>query len=517
MRFFNTAGPCNPTKHYMLPATERLLAVEVMQLIAQESYFIIHAPRQTGKTTAIYELAKSLTASGSYIGVVVSMEVGAAFPTDLDRAEQAILSEWRTAIRFTLPPEFHPSNWIPDTPGQRIGEMLSEWAQQAPRPLVLFLDEIDALQGDVLISVLRQLRSGYFRRPQGFPAALALIGLRDVRDYKVASGGSERLKSPSPFNIAARSITLRNFNEQEVVSLLGQHTAETGQSFTPEATAAVFALTQGQPWLVNALAKVATEELVKDRACPIELAQIEQAKELLIQRRQTHLDQLTDKLQDPRVRQVIAPILAGASLTNIPPDDIEYVIDLGLCRLDARGGLTIANPIYQEVIPRVLLFPTRASLPMIAPTWLNAAEELIPQRLLDAFLAFWRQHGQPLLRSANYHEIAPHLVLMAFLDRVSNGAGQITREYAVGSDRLDLYLRYGATRLAIELKVWRDSKPDPLVTALTQLDSYLAGLQLETGWLVIFDQRRGLPDISERTYTESAITPAGRAITVIRA
>lgn len=517
MRFFNTAGPCNPTKHYMLPATERLLAEDVMHLIAQESYFIVHAPRQTGKTTAIYELAKNLTASGHYIAVVVSMEVGAAFPTDLDAAEQAILSEWRTAIRFTLPPEFRPSKWIPDIPGQRIGEMLSEWAQLAPRPLVLFLDEIDALQNDVLISVLRQLRSGYFRRPQSFPASLALIGLRDVRDYKVASGGSDRLKSPSPFNIATRSITLRNFNEREVASLLQQHTTETGQLFTPAAIDAVFALTQGQPWLVNALAKVATEELVKERSQPIELEQIEQAKELLIQRRQTHLDQLTDKLQDPRVRHVIEPMLAGASYENIPPDDIEYVIDLGLCRLDARGGLTIANPIYREVIPRVLLIPTRASLPMIAPTWLNAAGELLPQRLLDAFLQFWRQHGQPLLRSATYHEIAPHLVLMAFLDRVSNGAGQVLREYAVGSDRMDLYLRYGEAQLAIELKVWRNGKPDPLQAALQQLDSYLAGLNLPSGWLVIFDQRSGLPQIGERTFTESATTPAGRAITVIRA
>lgn len=518
MRFFNTAGPCNPTKHYMLPATERLIAEDVMHLIAQESYFIVHAPRQTGKTTAMHELAKSLTASGKYIAVVVSMEVGAAFPKDIDGAELAILSEWRDAIDFVLPPELQPTLWIPNVPaGQRIGAMLKTWSQSAPRPIVIFLDEIDALQDEVLISVLRQLRSGFFRRPQGFPAALALIGLRDVRDYKVASRGRERLQSPSPFNIATRSITLRNFNEQEVFSLLGQHTAETGQPFTPEATAAVFALTQGQPWLVNALAKVATEELVKERSQPIRLEQIEQAKELLIQRRQTHLDQLTDKLQDQRVRHVIEPILAGASYENIPPDDIEYVIDLGLCRLDTRGGLTIANPIYREVIPRVLLIPTRASLPMIVPTWLNSAGELIPERLLDAFLQFWRQHGQPLLRSANYHEIAPHLVLMAFLDRVSNGAGQLVREYAVGSDRMDLYLRYGAARLAIELKVWRNGKPDPLQAALQQLDSYLAGLNLPTGWLVIFDQRSGLPQISERTFTESATTPAGRAITVIRA
>jgi hypothetical protein len=82
---------------------------------------------------------------------------------------------------------------------------------------------------------------------------------------------------------------------------------------------------------------------------------------------------------------------------------------------------------------------------------------------------------------------------------------------------MDLHLRYGSAQLAIELKVWRDGKPDPLQSGLAQLDSYLNGLGLETGWLVIFDQRSGLPDISERTTTETAVTPAGRQVTVIRA
>ncbi len=517
MRFFNTAGPCKPSKNYMLPATERLIAEDVMHLIQQEAYFIVHAPRQTGKTTAMHELAKQLTDSGKYIAILVSMEVGAAFPDDTDKAELAILSEWRAAIRFTLPQELHPTIWIPDVPaGQRIGEMLGQWSLIATRPIVIFLDEIDALQNDVLISVLRQLRTGYFRRPEGFPASLSLIGLRDVRDYKVASGGSERLNSPSPFNVATRSITLRNFTAREVTSLLQQHIDETGQHFTQDAIEIVFDLTQGQPWLVNALAKVATEELVKDRNQPIEVNHIEQAKELLIQRRQTHLDQLTDKLRQPRIRNVIEPILAGESHEKIPLDDIEYVIDLGLCRLDERGGLTIANPIYREVIPRVLLIPTRASLPMIAPSWLTIDGTLDIQRLLASFLQFWRQHGQPLLRSVHYHEIAPHIVLMAYLDRVCNGVGQLTCEYAVGSDRMDLYLRYGQVRLAIELKVWREGKPDPVQVGLEQLDSYLAGLNLDNGWLVIFDQRRGLLEIGERTSTEILTTPTGRAITVIR-
>ncbi|MEZ4869833.1 MAG: hypothetical protein R3C14_51380 [Caldilineaceae bacterium] len=518
MRFFNTTGPCNPIDHYMLPATARLEAFDLDRLLAQKSYFILHAPRQTGKTTAMLELARQLTAAGDYIGVLVSTEVGAGFPDDVGAAEQAILGAWRRAIRFQLPATYYPTVWQPDAPdGQRVSEFLGEWSLHASLPLVIFIDEIDALQDQVLISVLRQLRDGFYQRPTAFPSSVALIGLRDIRDYKVKSGGSPYLNTPSPFNIAVRSFTLRNFTAEEVDVLLGQHTTETGQIFTPAAQARIFELTQGQPWLVNALAKVCVEELVTDTAVPIEVTHVNAAKELLIQRRQTHLHQLTDKLREVRVRRVIEPILAGGLLDDVPPDDLEYVVDLGLARQLESGTMVIANPIYGEVIPRVLTSSTQASLPAVHPTWLNIDGSLNPQQLLDAFLAFWRQHGQPLLKSAPYHEIAPHLVLMAFLHRVVNGNGRIEREYAIGSRRLDLCLFYGDTRLAMELKVWRDGETDPLDRGLAQLDSYLDGLGLITGWLVIFDQRSGLPEISQRTTSEPATTPTGKTITLIRA
>ena len=138
-------------------------------------------------------------------------------------------------------------------------------------------------------------------------------------------------------------------------------------------------------------------------------------------------------------------------------------------------------------------------------------------RLLDAFLAFWRQHGEPLLRAAPYAEVAAQLVMMAFLHRVANGGGTLTREYAIGSGRMDLCLRYRATTLGIELKVWRQGQRDPLAEGLTQLDAYLAGLELASGWLVIFDQRQGLPPIGERSTSERMTTPNGRDVAVIRA
>jgi type II secretory pathway predicted ATPase ExeA len=488
-----------------------------MRLVMQESYFVLHAPRQSGKTTAMLSLAQTLTASGRWTAVLLSVEVGAPFTDSPELAEDAILSSWREDVRVRLPPDLQPPSWPAAEAGARIRAALRAWAQAGPRPLVLLIDEIDALQDAALISVLRQLRAGFTDRPSAFPASLALIGLRDVRDYKVASGGSERLHSASPFNIKTRSLTLDNFTLSDVAALYQQHTDDTGQIFVPAAVERAFALTQGQPWLVNALAKVAVEELAPDPTKPMTPEVIEQAKEVLIARQDTHLDSLAERLREGRVRAIIEPMLAGLALGDVPVDDLRFVQDLGLVRPDPEGGLVIANPIYREVLPRVLATTAIASLPRIAPTWLTSDGRLDRRRLLEAFLDFWRQHGEPLLGTAPYAEIAPHLVLMAFLHRVANGGGTIEREYAIGRDRMDLLLTYGSERLAIELKVWRTRRSDPLHEGLAQLDGYLARLGLATGWLIIFDRRAGQPPIAERTGTEEAMTPAGRIVTVIRA
>jgi hypothetical protein len=121
-----------------------------------------------------------------------------------------------------------------------------------------------------------------------------------------------------------------------------------------------------------------------------------------------------------------------------------------------------------------------------------------------------------LLKSVSYHEIAPHIVLMAFLHRVANGGGRLEREYAIGSRRMDICLRYRSVTVGMELKVWRDGEKDPITKALIQLDQYLAGLGLDRGWLVIFDQRSGLLPIEDRTTTEMMETGSGRSVTVIR-
>jgi len=227
---------------------------------------------------------------------------------------------------------------------------------------VLIFDEIDALTGPSLISVLTQLRAGFPNRPVAFPWSVILCGMRDVRDYKAASGGGPpRIGSSSPFNIKEDSLRLGNFTEAELHELYGQYTAETGQAFTEEALATAWALAQGQPWLTNALSREVVEKLRVPLSEAITHAHIDAAWERLILSRATHLDSLLARLEEERVRRVIEPLLAGELTGGRRFDaDFEYVVDLGLV---APGlPVRIANPIYREIIVRVLASQAEALL-----------------------------------------------------------------------------------------------------------------------------------------------------------
>ena len=503
-RFFNTAGPCDPARHYTLPPERRLPGVR--QLIDQQLYFVIHAPRQVGKTTCFRTLAQRLTASGRYVAVHTSCETGQAARSDVEAGVAAVLTS--LALDATDQLQHLDAALLPPAADVTVGaegrlqELLGRWSQRSPLPVIVFFDEIDALFDDVLISVLRQLRAGYVRRPGQFPQSVALIGLRDVRDYKASlRPDGATLGTSSPFNVKVRSLTIRNFNEAEVAELYGQHTAESGQSFTPEALALAFALTDGQPWLVNALADTLVRDLVPDRATTITDAHMNQAKEALIARRDTHLDSLIDRLREDRVRRVIEPMLAGQLvLGERIDDDIAFVEDLGLVKRTG-GHLVIANAIYQEVIPRALASITQYTIPHHTAWYLDGDGRLMMRALLEGFVGFWREHGDALLAHQPYHEIAPHLVLMAFLQRVVNGGGFIDREYAVGAGRLDLCVRWpwsgGVDLHALELKV-RTDKKNPLAEGLDQLAGYLRRLDLDHGTLIIFDRRTNAPPVDER-------------------
>jgi hypothetical protein len=525
MKTFNTAGPCLPTMHYMVPTAERL--PELRSLVESSAYFVVHAPRQTGKTTTLMALCKELTAAGTHAALHFSCEAGEAAGDDYAAAEAGVVRTIFNSARVHLPEELRPAPLNPDSPpGVRLAEFLEAWAEHCPRPIVLVFDEIDALRGASLISVLRQLRSGFPKRPNGFVASVILCGLRDVRDYKMASGGdSERLGTSSPFNVKIDSLKLGPFTREQASSLYLQHTAETGQVFLPEALDRAWTVTQGQPWLLNALAYEVVTKMATPRSETITAAHIERAKERLILARATHLDSLVARLMEPRVRRFILPMLAGDMLSNDDTynDDLLYVRDLGLLAPD--NPLDFANPIYREFILRVLANPAETQIPHQPRSFIKADGPLDMDRLLSEFVEFWAQHGDVLTGSGSYREVSPQLVLMAWLHRIVNGGGYVEREVGVGRGRIDVLIKWPYTdtdgtqawqREGLELKVWAHGKADPLTLGLKQLDAYLASLSLDHGVLAIFDRRPTAAPIEDRSRIEHLLSPGGREVTLLR-
>ncbi|MEZ4311529.1 MAG: ATP-binding protein [Polyangiaceae bacterium] len=520
---FNTAGPNNPERHYMVPATERL--PEARRYVDNGDSFVVHAPRQTGKSTTLQLLARDLTREGRFAALHFSCETGEPSGDDFESAQRAVLFSIRHGAEMRLPEALRPPPWPSATRENLLQAGLSAWAAVCPLPLVLVFDEIDALRGESLRSVLRQLRAGFPDRPTRFPWSVVLCGLRDVRDYKVAGGGDPtRLGTSSPFNIKVVSSRLADFSQSEVDALYSQHSRASGQAFTSEATARAYELTAGQPWLVNALAREVVEEMQVAPSAPITKDHIEQAKERLILARVTHLDSLASRLNEPRVHRVIGPLLEGAvRIDEAYDDDLAYVRDLGLVAPDKP--VRVANSIYREVIARVLSGGVEEMITASPRSFLLPDGRLDMDRLLDEFAQFWREHGEVLEAGLSYREVAPQLVLMAFLQRIVNGGGQVEREYGVGRGRIDLLVRMPFTaedgrrawqREAMELKVWPARKKDPLQRGLLQLEGYLDRLGLDRGYLVVFDRRPDAAPIEERTAFEQATTPKGYRVRVLR-
>ena len=389
MRFFNTTGPVRPKDHYSIPPLDRLDLDSVLRLIRQQKYFVLHAPRQTGKTSALLALRDLLNAEGDYRCVYANVEAGQAAREDIREAMRTVLDELALRAQLTLRDDFVDEIWFDiwtqAGPNSALRRVLSQWAQADPRPLVLLIDEIDALVGDTLLSVLRQLRSGYDLRPEAFPQSVILCGVRDVRDYRIHSRSqNEIIAGGSAFNIKATSLRLGNFSRDEVTALLAQHTAETGQAFTPEALHRVWTQSQGQPWLVNALCDEACSGNADNQS--ISEADIIEAQEQLILRRETHLDQLADKLQEDRVRRVIEPLLSGGDERDFSARDLEYVRDLGL--IAREDPPRIANPIYAEIVPRELNYFAQAGLVQDTAWYVKADGSLDLVELLSAFQTF---------------------------------------------------------------------------------------------------------------------------------
>ncbi|MBK5967954.1 MULTISPECIES: ATP-binding protein [Thiorhodovibrio] len=503
-RFFNTSGPVDPDDHYSLPPLQRVDWTEINHLIGTKRYFVLHAPRQTGKTSTLLAIMAELNRESRFACVYANIEGAQAARGDATIGIPTVCSAIARAIDIHLG-DTRIKTWLANegrgiVAQDQLTTLLEHWCRQSSTPVVLLLDEVDALVGDTLISLLRQIRAGYNQRPEAFPQSIILCGVRDVRDYRMRSADQEIITGGSAFNIKAESLRIGNFTADEVRALWLQHTEATGQHFAPEIFEPLWLDTRGQPWLVNALGYEITwkNKAARDRSRPITLEDYRDGRERLILSRATHLDQLADKLKEPRVHAVIAALLSTeGSQPQVPEDDLHYVEDLGLVR--TRPKLEISNRIYQEIIPRELTWATQTMIANQETLWyLGQDRRLDMAKLLTAFQQFFREHGESWVERFEYREAGPQLLIQAFLQRILNGGGRLTREYALGRRRTDLLLEWPldesagffgpVQRVVIELKLLHVGRTldSILARSLEQTSDYADKAGAEDAHLVIF-------------------------------
>ena len=504
VRFFNTTGPCNPDDHYMLPPADRLQGAQLHRYVSDNLYWSLHAPRQTGKTTFLQSWMREINDKDEAVACYVSVETCQGI-SDAERAMPAICEAIkRYARNFGVP--------VPVSDDvvsiSMLSNILCNWSDLvAPKSLIVLFDEVDVLQDETLISFLRQLRDGFASRGIGrFPISIALVGMRDLKDYITASKGGVAPNPGSPFNIKEDSAWISNFQKDDIAHLFAQRTAENGQQIDLDALDYVYDQSKGQPWIVNSLFKRATIRILnQSNAETVKLEHVQEAREQMIHARETHLDALGERLKDPRIRHIIEPIITG----ELNPDlgrtnpDVMLAMDLGLVQWTSETGLIISNPIYSEILTRHLNSGYHDILP--PPTswqWQKPDGGMDMDKLLKEFQRFWRRHADLWEQKADYTEAFPHLLLMAFLQRVINSGGTIERECAAGRGRADLVVQYKGELFIIEIKLIRYYDTPKMVKeeGLEQIQSYRSKFDSGTpAYLIIFDRQ---PESKTKSWDE---------------
>ncbi|MDR1656633.1 MAG: AAA-like domain-containing protein [Deltaproteobacteria bacterium] len=498
---FNTVGPCVPSEHYLLPVLDRLPDVE--EMIEGKFYFVLHAPRQSGKTTYLDFLTDKINSEGKMYALTCFLMTTRNID-DRNDSINTIFSQLNESMRTSQvvnirskAESFNYLSGISDT-DRKIKILLNSLCEDLDKDLVVFFDEADCLSEAGLVTFLAQIRDGYNIRHQPgnkFPRSMALVGMRDIRDYLTSvRPGSQSRGLASPFNIKKEALTLANFTQNEISDLYGQHTQATGQVFEPSAVERAWYWSEGQPWLVNALADQIVSKDLKSKPTQVITSQhFDDAAETLIKRRDTHIDSLLERLKEPRVIAVMDAVFAGIKgKVPINSDDRKYCLDLGLVTSGDSLDLRPANKIYQEVMSRVLTDQIQYVLDdNITRKKYFQVQDILMTDLLKDFQDFWCRNGQSFpkhnknLDAIMYDEALHSLILFAYVQKALNGQAKVHREFAEGRGSVDICAIYNDKQFMVEVKI---KGHQPLKMSIDKLVNYLVSARAKEGWLVIFDR-----------------------------
>ena len=528
MRRFGTQGRVIPEKHYVVPRSEETL--NFIDRIKDGKYIVLFAPRQTGKTS-FFRLAldRLVVEDPTYLPIHLNFEVyadysAAGFYTHVYEMIREALEtgfQRRGLTLSTALVDLLEGTTLTDHVSmldffRYLGSRLAREAGE--QKIVIFIDEFDGIPRAALRGFLHTIRHIYLTDAPRCPHSVGIVGVKSITqlDYD---------RSISPFNIQDE-FRLPNFTRQQVHALLAQHTEAVGQAFSTEVIETFHKQTAGQPFLVNRLAQILTDEMDITKNETIEMNHFATAYQRLLRERNTNIDHLRANVRrDPRFEKLLMRIVSYENGVLFDPDNdlMNELVTYGVITEDPEGLCEIVNPIYQHRILQIFK-PTVNGLEntyFSEDTGENFRDYLTPtgeleiERLLDNFQAFIARAGFRILQVPETpQEYVGQYLLYAYLDHFVRIVGaDMFLEVQTGRGRIDLLLLHNQRKYVVETKIWEG--PRYYQSGKQQLAAYMRLEGVVEAYYVVFDHRLN-PEPRTETETVAGVTIRSYVIPVMQ-
>ena len=522
MRYFETRGPVNPEKNYVVSRTEE--TADFIDRIKMGRYIVLFAPRQTGKTTFFKSAIHTLEfQTPDYFPIQLNFDTYA----DLSMPEfyDSLYEDLREEIENTFDqrgstPSDELTKFLDDTKLTNAFSMRRFFSKlerlMNNTKAVLIIDEFDGIPKDAVSGFLNSLRHIYLSDNLHCPHSVGIVGVKSIVQLNYD-------RSISPFNIQD-DFNLPNFTLEQAHELFSQYTEETGQHLAPDVIEMIHKQTGGQPFLVNRFGQILTDEMEIPKTQTIDVEHFLTAHTQMLEEQNiniTHL--LTNIRRNPQYKKELMRIASYERGMRFSLDNeiINELATYGVLTRGSDGMCEIVNPIYQHRILQAFrpLFNGLENEYFPEDTYfedyLTPEGHIDLERLLDNFRDFIARVGFRILQVPDTpQEFVGQDLLYAYLDQFVNIVrGNMYLEVQTGRGRMDLVIFHNSRKYIVETKIWEGGKR--FLSGKKQLMTYLNLEQADEGYYVVFDHRQNPMALTE-TDTEDGLTIRSYVIPVVQ-
>lgn len=516
-KYFNITGSCNPAMHYMVNLDSRLS--EIRKMIDKGEYFTINRGRQHGKTTILKALKKYL--SDDYI--VVDMDFQFMSHSNFENEEMFTRAFARELWRKKDLRSFM-NNDVQEQVKElkKIGGVfamgdlfgvLSEWCDEAEKPVVLMIDEVDsASNNQVFIDFLAQLRGYYLDRDEtsAFQSVI-LAGVHDIRNIRQKIRPDAEHRHNSPWNIASEFNVDMSFNVQDISGMLSDYENDhkTGMNIQ-KISQLVYGYTSGYPVLVSTLCKYMDEYF--DWSKEGFLKSINR----IYRERLPLFESLINKLEDnSELNNMLHSILFDGRryVFNSYDSTIATAVMYGFVKNNEDNGVVISNRIFETVVYDWFISVEKTTSSIYSEGEADKNQfiqngRLDMKKILEKFVVHFNDiYGD---KPDKFKEDDGRKLFLLYLRPIINGTGNYYIEAQTRNQRrTDVIVDYLGNQYIIELKIWHGDEYNS--RGEQQLTDYLDYYHINKGYLLSFNFNKnkqvGLQtiDIGDKTIVEAIV------------